>query len=66
MQEEACFRVQDEGFVVDAPLSGLRGVAARWSDFPWTREVCSEDFESVWDVGLQTYDYAHVDQLDED
>jgi hypothetical protein len=34
-------------------------VAARWRDFPWTREIHNGDLEEVQDVGLSTNVYTH-------
>ena len=43
---------------VDALLSRYGGVADyRWN-LPWTREVCSRDFEEVWDDELQGYEHT--------
>ena len=30
----------------------------KWN-LPWTKEVCSGDFEDVWDDGMQGHDYTY-------
>jgi hypothetical protein len=64
VQEGPCFRVQDEGFGVDALIFGVIGVTTRCSDFPWKVDVCSGDSEEIWYAGLYTYVYLHGDQLE--
>jgi hypothetical protein len=66
VQEGPFFRVRDEGFGVYALLSRVRGVVASWSDFPLTWEVCSGDYEAIWNAKLQAYVYTHGNQPEED
>jgi hypothetical protein len=50
--KDICYRVQDEGHLLDALFLGVRGIADIGRDLPWSREVHSRDLEEIQDGEL--------------